>query len=210
MIKGSILTLAAVAAMVASCKSPIDIETNRKFLRDIDDIATSESFVNATKDTIIATIGSVRQTKVTFAYLVERPSFHNGPIDSVFYILAQATSHAPESPGSQRLSIRLDAIRDTGVYRINSTFSVPKKIDRTAPPQYSALYERRPEGFSTAFRTAINEDVKEEEGEIHVLKIDLERKIIVGTFHFAGYCTELDSTEYISEGAFRLDLDPHP
>ncbi len=210
MIKGSIPMLAALAVMVAACKSPIDIETKRQFLPDIDVIARSDSFVNATKDTIIATIGSNRPTKVTFAYLVERPSFHNGPVDSVFYILAQATSHAPESAGSQRLSIRLDAIRDTGVYRINSTFSVPKKIDRNAPPQYSALYERRPEGFSTAFRTSVKEDTRGKEGEIHVLKIDLERKIIVGTFHFAGYCTELDSTEYISEGAFRLDLDPHP
>jgi len=211
MIKGLTL-LAALAAMVVSCQSPIDIDTNRIMLPDriVKDTGIIDPFVNATKDTIVATIGSVIQTKVKFGYLVERPIFHNGPVDSVFYILMQATSDAPESPGSQRLSIRLDAIRDTGVYQINSTFSVPKKIDRTAPPQYSALYEQRSAGFSSAFRTGLKDDVGEGNGEVHIVKIDRERKIVIGTFRFAGYCTELDSTEHISEGIFRLDLNPHP
>jgi hypothetical protein len=200
MIRGSILVLAVFLAAIAACRSPLDIETPRIITGvNIDSVAMG--LVNATKDTIIATING---RQINFAYSVERPRFYNGSVDSSYYITAAAVSSDPNGPNYTRLCLRLDAIHDTGVYKINAYYSAPKILEPNTPPEYGALFERRENGYSHMYRTGDGLS----QGEIHVLVFDRVRKVIAGTFHFVGYNTEDDATETIQDGAFRLDLDP--
>jgi hypothetical protein len=199
MIKGSIVVLAALVAAFAACRSPLDIDTIRTHvIINYDSVAQT---LHATKDTIFAT---VEDERISFSYMIER-SIGNRKFANLYYISVQATSNDLTSLNYSRLSLRLDAIGDTGVYTMNAYFSNLKKVDSNtlkAAPEYSALLERRERGAAMMFRTG---DPRSH-GEVHIVKIDTVNKIIAGTFHFVGYNTEDGYIKEVHDGVFRLTL----
>ena len=195
------MTLKIVMAAIAACRSPLDIDTPR-IITGINMDSVAKGLINATKDTIIATVNGLQ---INFAYSVERPLSRNVLVDSTYYITVAAVSSDPNGPNYTRLSLRIDAVHDTGVYKLNAYYSAPKTpIDPSAPVGYGAVFERRENGHAYMYRTG----EPGTGGEIHVLVFDKVRKVIAGTFHFVGYNTEDASVETVQDGAFRLDLDP--
>jgi hypothetical protein len=195
------LLYALIAGLVAACTSPLDLDTPiRKTLVDLDSIVASDDFTGAPGDSIFAT---VRGERIIFATEVVRPSFYNDVVDGAHYVTIQATRYGLNGRDYEAMSIRMDAVRDTGTYPVNAPYSTPKKIDPTIGRRFGALYERRINGgFPEAYRTG-DESTS---GTIRVVRIDTARAVMVGTFTFTGYNVERDSTVTIEQGAFRLQL----
>jgi hypothetical protein len=191
----------ALLLVVAACDSPLDIDTPRRFTRvNIDSLVSTDSFIGAPGDSIFA---YVDDHQVVFATEVVRPVFYNRLLDGRYYVAVQATRYGLNGRDYEVMSLRLDGIRDTGTYDVNSSFSVPKQIDTESPPSYGALYERRVNaGFPESYRTGGPNST----GTIRVIRIDEDRGVMVGTFVFKGYFAEHDSLVTIDRGAFRLYL----
>jgi hypothetical protein len=190
-----------IAVSLAACTSPLDLDTPiRKTLVDLDSIVSSDDFTGAPGDSIFATVSGER---IIFATEVLRPSFYNAVIDGAHYVTIQATRYGLNGRDYEAMSIRMDAVRDTGTYPVNAPFSAPKQIDPTIGRRFGALYERRMNGgFPESYRTG-DESTS---GTIRVVRIDTARGVMVGTFTFTGYSIERDSTIKIEQGAFRLQL----
>jgi hypothetical protein len=187
-----------LGGMVA-CVSPLDIDTPRQWIINTDSILVSPGVINGLGDSLNARIDGMQ---VTFGTLVERP-FHNGEFANGHYLTVRAATQLPDGDEYQLVSLRLDGVRDTGIYAINAPYSAPKEIDTLAPPVYAAQYVRkRSGGFPDYFLSDKNLG-----GEIHVLRIDRDRRVMVGTFWFRGYNAERDTIINVDRGVFRLALD---
>jgi hypothetical protein len=195
------LLLLTLLAALQSCGNPLDIDTPRRITRvNIDSLISTDTFIHAPGDSIFA---HVDDNEVVFATEVLRPLFHNGYIHDAYYITVQASRYGLNSPDYEVMSLRLDDVRDTGTYQFNAGYSAPKQIDTLQPPQFGASYERRINGgFPEAYTTG---DARAA-GSVHVVKIDEDRGVMVGTFSFTGYNAERDSIVAVDRGAFRLQL----
>ena len=193
--------MALLLAGAGACTNPIDIDTPRRLTQvNIDSLVTSPDFIRAPGDSIFARIAG---HPIVFATEVQRPVFHNARLNSGYYLTVQATRYGLYGRDYELMSIRLDAIRDTGTYKVNAPYSAPKQIDSLGTPKYGASYERRVDGgFPEAFRTG---DPRFG-GTIRVLRIDEEHGVLVGTFSFTGHSAERDETVIVDQGAFRLRL----
>ena len=181
------------------CSSPLDVNTARRETTvNLDSLILSPSFLDGTGDSLFARINNDR---VIFATEVQRP-FHNRLFDSAYYITIQASRYGLSGRDYEILSLRMDAVRDTGTYTINAPYSAPKEFHPEAAAEYAAQYERRAGAFPETFRTG---DPRSS-GEIRVVRIDRPRNVMVGTFKFNGYNAEGDNSQLVDEGAFRLRL----
>lgn len=181
------------------CASPLDVDTPRRETTiNLDSLILSPSFLDGTGDSLFA---SIRNERVVFATEVQRP-FHNRAIEGTYYITIQAARYGLSGHDYEILSLRMDAISDTGTFVVNAPYSAPKEFHPEYAPQFAAQYERRTGPFPEAFRTG----VPRSDGEIRVVRIDRERNVVVGTFRFTGYNAEADATEPVTEGVFRLRL----
>ena len=200
----ALVLLALVSALSAgNCVDPLSIETPRKqWVVNLDSLVTTEPFIRGPGDSLHAVIAG---ESIPFANEVQRP-FHNGVVGSAHYVTVQASRQSLDGRAYEVLSLRLDAIRDTGTYRINSAYSAPKTIDSFATPVYAAQFERRRVGgYPEAFRTGTSKAG----GSIRVVRIDEETGVMVGNFALTAYCAEIDSTIDIALGVFRLQLRRH-
>lgn len=198
----SILILPALVVLVCvSCGNPLGIDTPRRVREvNLDSLVSTDPFIHAPGDSIFAYIGG---NDVVFATEVLRPAFHNRLTQRGYYVTVQATRFGLNNRDYEVLSIRLDAVRDTGTYIINSPYSAPKQIDTVAPTQYGASYERRVNaGFPESYITG----VRDASGTVRVVRIDEQRGVMVGTFEFTGYSAAKDSIVFVDRGAFRLQL----
>gem|GEM_PF-2410129 len=196
-----LLVSALLAAACASCGDPLSVNTPRRLkLVNLDSLVAAEPFIRAPGDSIFAYIGGV---DVVFATEVLRPVFHNRQTSRGYYVTVQATRYGLDSRDYEVLSLRLDAVRDTGLYRINAPYSAPKQIDTTAPPRYGGAYERRLNGgFPESYVTGVGGS----SGTVRVVRIDEEHGVMVGIFEFTGYSAVRDSAIFVDRGAFRLQL----
>jgi hypothetical protein len=200
MIAAGLLLCGWLAASLTSCKSPLEIDTPRRGEKlpptEIDD----PEFIFDVGDSILARINGRRQV---FANEVLRPVWRNGTFDGGYYATVKATSwEGLDGDEYEILSLRLDNVRDTGTYTINSPYSAPKAIDSLGQPRYGASYQRKdPNGFPEVFQSDSARG-----GQIQVVRIDRERGVMIGTFWFNGYNQERDTVILIDKGAFRLQL----
>lgn len=191
--------IAIIVSILCGCASPLDIDTSRRETTiNLDSLILSPSFLDGTGDTLFARIGSER---VIFATEVQRP-FHNRVAGGAYYITIQAARYGLTGRDYEILALRMDAVSDTGVFVVNTSYSAPKEFHPEDPPQYAAQYERRLGPFPEAYRTG----TPHSDGEIRVAHIDRGRKVMVGTFRFTGYNAETDETQHVTEGVFRLRL----
>lgn len=196
------LIAASLVIVLASCTSPLDIDTERRTTTiNLDSLIKDSSFIGARGDSLFA---RVRGERIVFATEVLRP-FHNRKIGDAYYITIQATRYGLGGRDYEVMSLRVDAVGDTGVFVINAPYSAPKALEPERPPEYGALYERRYGAFPESYRTG----GPKSSGEIRVVKLDRERGVMVGTFRFIGYSLETDAVETIEDGAFRIQL-PKP
>jgi hypothetical protein len=196
--------LAALASLVllSGCVDPIDgYNTNRRQWEvNLDSLVATEPFVRGPGDSLLARVAG---EDVVFATEVQRPSFHNGIYRDAYYVTVQASRQSLSGRDYEIISLRLDAIRDTGDYQINGTYSAPKDLDSLAEPTYAAQYERRTSGgFPETYRTI----EARPENHVRVARIDEANGVMVGTFAFTGYSAERDTTISIVRGAFRLQI----
>lgn len=196
-----VLMMMAAALALHSCGNPLAVDTPRRVKKvNLDSLVSTEPFINAPGDSIFAHVHGV---EVVFATEVLRPKFHNKKTSRGYYLTVQANRLALNSSDYETLALRIDAVTDTGTYRINAPYSAPKQLDSLGPPQYGASYERRIAGnFFEAYGTGMARSG----GIIRVVKIDEERGVLVGTFEFKGYDAPTDSVASIDHGAFRLQL----
>jgi hypothetical protein len=195
-----LLLYALIVVSIAGCTNPLDLNTPiRKTRIDIDSIVASDAFTGAPGDSIFATVSGER---IVFATEVQRPHY-NMEIDGAYYLTIQATRYGLNGSSYEAMSLRMDAVRDTGNYSMNSPYSAPKQIDLTIGHRFGALYERKVNGKSTEFYRTGDEGAS---GTIRVVRIDTARGVLVGTFRFRGYSIEQDSVVNVEEGAFRLQL----
>jgi hypothetical protein len=191
-------TVLLLGGMVA-CVSPLEIDTPREWITNIDSLITTPGVINGIGDSLNARVNG---SQISFAALVERP-FHNGELPSGHYLTVRAATQLPDGDEYQVVSLRLDRVSDTGVYRINGPYSAPRDIDTLGPPVYGAQYlQKRAGGFPAAYVSDGNLG-----GEIHVVRIDTVRRVMVGTFWFRGYSADRDETIDVDRGVFRLALD---
>lgn len=193
--------LAAMICMLCSCGNPLGIDTpRREIVVNIDSIVSSPGFIDAPGDSIFALING---TEVVFTTEVLRPIFHNRRTSQGYYLAIQATRSGLLTRDYEVISLRMDAIRDTGTYAFNAQYSAPKQFDSTMPPKYGAAYDRRINaGFPESYTTGTERST----GSVRVVKIDEERKVMVGTFEFKGYNPSNDTVITVDRGAFRLQL----
>lgn len=195
------LAIAMLLAGLQSCGNPVDIDTPRRLTRvNLDSVVVTLAFLGAPGDSIFAYLG---ETEVIFATAVERPLFYNRKLPNGHFVTVRATRYGLNRDAYEIMSLRLDAVRDTGTYIINAPYSQPKQIEPDSVPLYGATYDRRNgRDFPESYRAG-NPGTS---GEIRVVKIDEDRGVMVGTFRFTGYSAEKDSIITVSNGAFRLQL----
>jgi hypothetical protein len=190
----------AFAVVLSACVDPLGIDTpKRQWEVNLDSIVTSDPFIRAPGDSLRAIVDD---EAIVFATEVLRPTFHNGVFRNAHYVTVQASRQSLNSPDYDILSLRLDAVTDTGSYAFNGSYSAPKAVDSMGTPVYAAQYERRSGGFPETYRTG----VPRSGGHVRVAKIDLERGVMVGSFTLTAYCAERDTTVTIQQGTFRVQL----
>lgn len=196
-----VLTALALAFLLAACVDPLDITTPRRLTEvNLDSLVTTEPFIRAPGDSLRAIVGD---EPVIFASEVLRPTFHNGVFRNAHYVTVQASRQSLNSPDYEILSLRLDAIGDTGTYELNGAYSAPKAVDSLSSPIYAAQYERRRGGsFPETYRSG---DARSK-GFVRVARIDDERHVMVGSFSFTAYSAELDTIVAVHQGTFRIQL----
>jgi hypothetical protein len=213
------LLLLVAGGLFYGCQSPLDIDTPRHetggpsgqtpggttggvsaTTHNLFPAVTDPQFINAPGDAVFATIDG---EMTSFSAESERPTY-NGYLNGDYYASVYATSYRPtNSLNYESVSLRIDAIADTGTYPINGPYSIPKQIDPNLPSTYGALYQRKNVGGAPeTYRTGLPGTG----GEIHVVKIDRKLHVVVGTFWFIGYSTELQKYLRIDNGAFRLQM----
>ncbi|MEP7220095.1 MAG: DUF6252 family protein [Bacteroidota bacterium] len=197
-----IIVLFIIAGAAGACRSPTDIDTYRRVtLVNIDSVITTAGFIGAPGDSIYA---QVHGEQVVFATEVLRPAFHNGIRNDGYYFTVQATRYGLAGRDYEVISLRMDNVRDTGTYTINSAYSAPKGIDSNEIPRYGASYARKVSGFPELFQTGVSRS----SGVLHIARIDRDHGVLVGTFSFTGYSTEADTVIQVDRGVFRLQLLP--
>jgi hypothetical protein len=197
----SVLAALASAALFSACINPLDVDTpRRQWVINIDSIAASDAFSKAPGDSMRAVVAG---EEIEFATEVQRPTFHNGRFRNAEYVTVQASRQSLNGRDYEILSLRLDAVRDTGSFIINGAYSAPKNLDSLAPPTYAVQYERRlGGGFPETYRTG----VEGSSGVIRVVRIDDDRGVMTGTFSFVAYSAERDTTISVGSGTFRVQL----
>jgi hypothetical protein len=110
-------TVLLLGGMVA-CVSPLEIDTPREWITNIDSLITTPGVINGIGDSLNARVNG---SQISFAALVERP-FHNGELPSGHYLTVRAATQLPDGDEYQVVSLRLDRVSDTGVYRINGPY----------------------------------------------------------------------------------------
>jgi hypothetical protein len=198
----SALTALASAVLFSACVDPLDINTpRRQWEINVDSIVTSDPFIKGPGDSIFASVGG---EPIVFKTVVERPSYHNGLYRNAHYVTIQASHLSLVSRDYDIISLRLDAVRDTGVYTINGSYSAPKELDSLADPVYAAQVDRRRGGgFPETYRTGM----RPAGGSIAVRAIDEVKGVMVGTFAFTAYSAERDTMITIAGGGFRFQID---
>ncbi len=193
--------LLGIALMFFACGDPLGVDTpRREKILNLDSLVSSDPFAGAPGDSIFALING---KAVVFATEVLRPIFNNRRTQRGHYLAIQATRYGLNARDYEVLSLRLDAIRDTGTYAFNAAYSAPKQFDSLSAPKYGAAYDKRIDGgYPESYITG----TEHSNGTVRVIKIDEDRGVIVGTFEFKGYCATNDTTIVADRGAFRLQL----
>ena len=195
----SVLRALASAVLFSACVDPLDLVTPRRSWEvNLDSLVATEPFVRGRGDSIFARVGA---TDIAFATEIRRPTFHNGVYRGAHYVTIQASRQSLSRPDYDIISLRLDAIRDTGPYAINGAYSAPKYLDSMAAPTYAARYERKLGDFPEKFETG---DPQRPNGSVRVARIDEQLGVMVGTFAFTAYSDDAEIT--ITRGAFRVQL----
>lgn len=188
------------AIVISGCVDPLDIVTPRRTWEvNLDSLVATEPFVRGPGDSIFARVGT---EDVVFATEIKRPTFHNGKYRGAHYVTIQASRQSLSAPDYDIISLRLDAVRDTGTFTINGAYSAPKYLDSMASPTYAARYERKRGGFPEVYETG---GPTHPNGSLRVARIDETLGVMVGTFSFTAYSDESQIT--ISRGAFRIQLE---
>src|SRR5512133_2449476 len=129
------------AAACGACVDPLGIDTPRRITEiNLDSIVRTPEFVQGNGDTIFARVAGVERT---FASEVLRPVFRNGKYGDSWYVTVQATRAGLNGPDYEVLSLRLDAISDTGQRGFNAPYSVPKSVDTLSGAVCAAQYDRK-------------------------------------------------------------------
>lgn len=196
-----VLLALALTVSFSACVDPLDIVTpRRQWEVNLDSLVSAEPFFRAPGDSIQAVVAGV---EVSFATEVQRPTFHNGIYRQAQYVTIQASKQSLSGRDYEIISLRLDAVRDTGTYAINGAYSAPKILDSLGEPTYAAQYERRiAGGFPETYRTGRARTG----GTIRVARIDSSQQVMVGTFTFTALDEEHDNSIAIARGAFRVQL----
>src|SRR5690606_35774736 len=84
------------------------------------------NFVNAPGDSIFA---SINDKQIVIATSIERPNYYNTYVEGKGYFISSKATRDGLDDSFEILSLRLDNVRDTGVYLINNSFTVPKEPD---------------------------------------------------------------------------------
>lgn len=193
--------LAGVIFTLCSCGNPLGIDTpRREIVINIDSIVSSPGFIDAPGDSIFALING---NEVVFTTEVLRPIFHNRRTSQGYYLAIRATRSGLNASDYEAMSLRMDAIRDTGTFAFNAQYSAPKQFDSTSAPKYGAAYDRK---FSMRYPESYTTGTERSAGSVRIVKIDEERKVLVGTFEFKGYNPSADTVIQVDRGAFRLQL----
>ncbi|MBC8144767.1 MAG: hypothetical protein H7X80_04220 [bacterium] len=194
-----VLIALALSVVLTACVDPIEIITpRREWIVNLDSLVGTDHFVRGPGDSIQAVVDG---SDITFATEVQR-SFHNGVYRNAHYVTVKASRQSLKNSDYDAMYLRLDAIRDTGVYEFNGLYSQPKDVDSLANPTYGALYERRHGDFTESYGTGHPNTG----GTVHVARIDTMLGVMVGTFSFTGY--DVVNVKYapIARGAFRVQL----
>ncbi len=193
--------LVVSVVMLVQCSNPLDINTPRRVTAvSIDSIITSPDFIGKPGDSLFAVVDGLA---IAFATEIARPVFYNKYVSGKYYVAVQAIVYGINGGNYDILALRLDGIRDTGTYTMNSVYTVPKRVDPYSSPKFAGQYERKrnavlPEVYKTGVVNSI--------GRIRVVKIDTDRGVMVGTFSFTGFNLESRETITLNDGAFRLQL----
>ena len=187
---------------LSACRDPLTVAPVITHINAHDAAILRDSiFTRSSGDSIYATINLDNKVEqVVFATQVLRPDVYNTQLKGAYYLTIQATR---DGLGGEYeiISLRLDGIRDTGVYVINGPYIAPKSgVDTTLPLYYGATYERKVQGgFPDTYNATIVR------GEIHILKIDEELGVIIGSFWFVARNANGDEV-VIDGGTFRISL----
>lgn len=187
---------------LSACRDPLTVAPVVTQVNARDAAILQDSiFTRSPGDSIYATINvDNKAQQVVFATQVLRPDVYNAQVKGAYYLTIQATRDGLGGD-YEIISLRLDGIRDTGVYIINGPYIAPKEgIDTSLPIYYGATYERKVQGgFPDTYNTTIVR------GEIHILKIDEELGVIIGSFWFVARNANGDEV-VVDGGTFRITL----
>ena len=190
-------------SLFASCENPLSVETDRRIIPvNIDSILLSDPFLEKTTDTLFA---SVDGRPVNFTSELIRPIFYNRNISDAWYVSVQGTAYDLDGSAYEALALRMDEIRSPGVYPIADPYTLPKRVDPTLSSQYGGRYIQRKGIVKEEFVTSLNN----QQGEIRVLAVDTERRVLVGRFHFTAYDPVSGNEIRIEDGIFRLHLETY-
>lgn len=133
-----------------------------------------------------------------------RTQWYNRKVDGRYYVDVIVTRESSQGFDLDRIALRMDAIGDTGTYPFDAAYAQPPKDGSDVLyPERSACYERQSDSpLTEVYSTTATPP----EGAVHVERIDVERKIIYGTFTFVGHDDRSGDTIQIDSGAFRLSL----
>ncbi|MCC7438739.1 MAG: hypothetical protein IT211_09630 [Armatimonadetes bacterium] len=186
----------------SACRDPLSVAPVVTQVNPHDAAILRDSvFLRSPGDSIYASVSLDSKTQqVVFATQVLRPDVYNAEINGAYYLTIQATRDGLGGD-YEIISLRLDGIRDTGVYVINGPYIAPKNgIDTSLPLYYGATYERKLQGgFPDTYNTTIVR------GEIHILKIDEELGVMIGSFWFVARNSNGDEV-VVEGGTFRITL----
>lgn len=192
----------ALAVMAGACGNPVGIDTPRRITTiNYDSLVLADTVLpRVPGDTIYATVNEKDKVFAVTGRRPERPVWHNGKIFGAYYVTVLAARS--ENP-YEAIALRLDGIKDTGTYAINSVYSSMKNDIDTLAPRYAARYEGPIDGLQRQFDTGLPNT----SGKIRVLRISADSNFIIGTFSFTAYCPNIDSLVTVTRGAFKLTLD---
>lgn len=203
------LMLGISGLTVGSCGDPLSVETPRRFIPvDIDSVLLSEPFLEKKSDSLYAVIDG---RPVTFNN-IQRPAQYNQQKGTGWYLSVDGIRFFDQKTEEYEvLSLRLDAISDTGTYQMRGNYVIPKEIDQSSPNEYSGLYAQLTgTGLQSFFSapSASGAGTATPDGEIRIVGFNSDRNAIVGTFRFTGHSTADDATIRVYDGIFRLQLKP--
>ncbi len=146
----------------------------------------------------------VHDREILFVARPRRPIFYNGEVGGRQYLTAEVWREGENGADFDIIFLRLDAVSDTGVYRINAPYSAPRNgIDTLARPEVGAAYWHRIDGGTPEIYTT---DADRPRGEIHVDRIDRKNRMLYGTFWFVAFTPKYQDSVVVDRGTFRLGL----